>query len=99
MKVHKMVDENLPQHWSNFDSSGNAVSFGFIVTSILISMFFFMAIFERFYIPSFFSSFSSFSFSATTPSSFLSSLQTTIAVASGDDRGIDGSDDSDNDGV
>ncbi|KAL1359651.1 hypothetical protein AAHE18_04G122200 [Arachis hypogaea] len=69
MKVHKMVDENLPQHWSNFDSSGNAVSFGFIVTSILISMFFFMAIFERFYIPSFFSSFSSFSFSATTPSS------------------------------
>ncbi|KAH7515164.1 hypothetical protein JRO89_XSUnG0168300 [Xanthoceras sorbifolium] len=33
---------------SNFDSSVNAVSFGFVATAILISMFLVMAIFERF---------------------------------------------------
>ncbi|KAK7246565.1 hypothetical protein RIF29_41434 [Crotalaria pallida] len=42
------------QHWSNtnnFDSSVNAVSFGFVATAILISMFLLMAIFERFLRP------------------------------------------------
>ena len=35
-------------HWSNqFDSSVNAVSFGFVATAVLISMFLVMAIFER----------------------------------------------------
>ncbi|KAF7803520.1 putative transmembrane protein [Senna tora] len=45
---------NLPrdeQHWSDFDSSVNAVSFGFVATAILISMFLIMAIFERFLRP------------------------------------------------
>lgn len=32
------------QHWSNFDSSVNAVSFGFVATAILISVFLVMAI-------------------------------------------------------
>ncbi|KAK7362908.1 hypothetical protein VNO77_05033 [Canavalia gladiata] len=36
------------EHWTNFDSSVNAVSFGFVATAILISMFLVMAIFERF---------------------------------------------------
>ncbi|XP_019420579.1 PREDICTED: uncharacterized protein LOC109330751 [Lupinus angustifolius] len=36
------------QHWSNFDSSMNALSFGFVATAILIFMFLVMAIFERF---------------------------------------------------
>ncbi|CAK8530496.1 unnamed protein product [Lathyrus sativus] len=45
------------QHWTNnnnnsFDSSVNAVSFGFVATAILISMFLLMAIFERFLAPS-----------------------------------------------
>ena len=45
------------QHWSNnnsnnFDSSVNAVSFGFVATAVLISMFLLMAIFERFLAPS-----------------------------------------------
>ncbi|KAL5096623.1 hypothetical protein RYX36_000950 [Vicia faba] len=50
-------DEQQQQHWSNsnnngFDSSVNAVSFGFVATAILISMFLLMAIFERFLAPS-----------------------------------------------
>jgi hypothetical protein len=36
------------QHWRHFDNSVNAVSFGFVATAILISMFLVMAIFERF---------------------------------------------------
>lgn len=39
------------EHWTNFDSSVNAVSFGFVATAILISMFLLMAIFERFLRP------------------------------------------------
>ncbi|XP_027339294.1 uncharacterized protein LOC113853048 [Abrus precatorius] len=39
------------QRWSNFDTSVNAVSFGFVATAILISMFLVMAIFERFLRP------------------------------------------------
>ncbi|XP_047318073.1 uncharacterized protein LOC124921453 [Impatiens glandulifera] len=37
-------------HWSHFDTSVNAVSFGFVATAVLISMFLVMAIFERFLI-------------------------------------------------
>ncbi|XP_010278316.1 PREDICTED: uncharacterized protein LOC104612571 [Nelumbo nucifera] len=39
------------EHWRNFDNSVNAVSFGFVATAILISMFLVMAIFERFLRP------------------------------------------------
>nr|GMD83183.1 uncharacterized protein LOC109171395 [Ipomoea batatas] len=39
------------EHWTHFDSSVNAVSFGFVATAILISMFLVMAIFERFLRP------------------------------------------------
>ncbi|KAL6991006.1 hypothetical protein U1Q18_009127 [Sarracenia purpurea var. burkii] len=39
-------------HWRQFDSSVNAVSFGFVATAVLISMFLVMAIFERFLCPS-----------------------------------------------
>ncbi|PPD85593.1 hypothetical protein GOBAR_DD17475 [Gossypium barbadense] len=38
-------------HWRQFDNSVNAVSFGFVATAILISMFLVMAIFERFLKP------------------------------------------------
>ncbi|KAI3465717.1 hypothetical protein Pfo_022380 [Paulownia fortunei] len=38
-------------HWRSFDNSVNAVSFGFVATAILISMFLVMAIFERFLRP------------------------------------------------
>ncbi|KAH7675844.1 hypothetical protein IHE45_08G162900 [Dioscorea alata] len=39
------------ERWRHFDSSVNAVSFGFVATAILISMFLVMAIFERFLRP------------------------------------------------
>lgn len=44
---------NVPKddHWRQFDNSVNAVSFGFVATAILISMFLVMAIFERFFRP------------------------------------------------
>ncbi|XP_019193691.1 PREDICTED: uncharacterized protein LOC109187807 [Ipomoea nil] len=35
------------EQWRSFDNSVNAVSFGFVATAILISMFLVMAIFER----------------------------------------------------
>ncbi|TYI27432.1 hypothetical protein ES332_A05G177700v1 [Gossypium tomentosum] len=38
-------------HWRHADNSVNAVSFGFVATAILISMFLVMAIFERFLKP------------------------------------------------
>ncbi|KDO75822.1 hypothetical protein CISIN_1g033961mg [Citrus sinensis] len=38
-------------NWKHFDNSVNAVSFGFVATAILISMFLVMAIFERFLRP------------------------------------------------
>ncbi|KAL5060648.1 hypothetical protein RYX36_032252, partial [Vicia faba] len=44
-------DLHRDEHWTNFDSSVNAVSFGFVATAILISMFLVMAIFERFLRP------------------------------------------------
>ncbi|KAH6763999.1 CTTNBP 2 amino-terminal-like protein [Perilla frutescens var. hirtella] len=37
--------------WRSFDNSVSAVSFGFVATAILISMFLVMAIFERFLRP------------------------------------------------
>lgn len=37
-----------PEHWKHFDDSVDAVSFGFVATAILISMFLLLAIFERF---------------------------------------------------
>ncbi|KAL2328260.1 hypothetical protein Fmac_021687 [Flemingia macrophylla] len=37
-----------PDHWEHFDDSVNALSFGFVATAILISMFLLLAIFERF---------------------------------------------------
>lgn len=40
--------EGGEDHWRSFDNSVNAVSFGFVATAILISMFLVMAIFERF---------------------------------------------------
>jgi len=43
--------ERSEDNWSQFDSSVNAVSFGFVATAILISMFLVMAIFERFLRP------------------------------------------------
>lgn len=36
------------EDWTHFDNSVNAVSFGFVATAILISMFLIMAIFEKF---------------------------------------------------
>lgn len=36
------------EHWKHFDDSVNAVSFGFVATAILISMFLLLALFERF---------------------------------------------------
>lgn len=39
------------EHWRRFDNSVNAVSFGFVATAILMSMFLVMAIFERFLRP------------------------------------------------
>ncbi|CAA6656669.1 unnamed protein product [Spirodela intermedia] len=39
------------ERWRHFDSSVNAVSFGFVATAILIAMFLVMAIFERFLRP------------------------------------------------
>lgn len=44
-------DRQRDEHWRHFDNSVNAVSFGFVATAILISMFLVMAIFERFLRP------------------------------------------------
>ncbi|KAH9331067.1 hypothetical protein KI387_003175 [Taxus chinensis] len=44
-------DLSREDHWRHFDNSVNAVSFGFVATAILISMFLVMAIFERFLRP------------------------------------------------
>lgn len=43
--------DEYDQHWSTFDSSVNALSFGFVATAILICMFLVMAIFEKFLKP------------------------------------------------
>ncbi|KAL1828306.1 hypothetical protein DCAR_0207509 [Daucus carota subsp. sativus] len=43
------VDRQAP--WRNFGTSMNAISFGFVATAILISMFLIMAIFEHLFRP------------------------------------------------
>uniref|UniRef100_A0A7N0TKF8 Uncharacterized protein n=1 Tax=Kalanchoe fedtschenkoi TaxID=63787 RepID=A0A7N0TKF8_KALFE len=48
-------DDSYDPSWKQFDSSVNAVSFGFVATAILISMFLIMAIVERFIRPASFS--------------------------------------------
>lgn len=45
------TDENMESSWNNFGSSMNAISFGFVATLILISMFIIMAIFEHLFRP------------------------------------------------
>ena len=45
------VNVEREEHWKHFDNSVNAVSFGFVATAILISMFLVMAILERFLRP------------------------------------------------
>ncbi|KAF5191398.1 Cttnbp 2 amino-terminal-like protein [Thalictrum thalictroides] len=45
------LQQREEEHWRHFDNSVNAVSFGFVATAILISMFLIMAIFERFLRP------------------------------------------------
>ncbi|KAJ4717473.1 Multidrug resistance 3 [Melia azedarach] len=44
-----VVDQEAP--WKNFGTSMNAISFGFVATAILISMFLIMAIFEHLFRP------------------------------------------------
>ncbi|XVE67484.1 hypothetical protein DITRI_Ditri08aG0164700 [Diplodiscus trichospermus] len=44
-----VVDKEAP--WKNFGASMNAISFGFVATAILISMFLIMAIFEHLFRP------------------------------------------------
>ncbi|CAN1284296.1 Uncharacterized protein At5g65660 [Linum perenne] len=46
-----LSDYQEAEHLGHFDNSVNAVSFGFVATAILISMFLVMAIFERFLRP------------------------------------------------
>ncbi|GLT85765.1 hypothetical protein SLE2022_039430 [Rubroshorea leprosula] len=43
------VDRDVP--WKSFGASMNAISFGFVATAILISMFLIMAIFEHLFRP------------------------------------------------
>ncbi|CAN0914939.1 hypothetical protein LINGRAHAP2_LOCUS28836 [Linum grandiflorum] len=45
------MSSDREDHWRHFDNSVDAVSFGFVATAILISMFLVMAIFERFLRP------------------------------------------------
>ncbi|CAI0407363.1 unnamed protein product [Linum tenue] len=46
-----MLQRDQEDHLGRFDNSVSAVSFGFVATAILISMFLVMAIFERFLRP------------------------------------------------
>lgn len=49
--VPSLMVQREEERWRHFDNSVNAVSFGFVATAILISMFLVMAIFERFLRP------------------------------------------------
>ncbi|XP_059659397.1 uncharacterized protein LOC132306155 [Cornus florida] len=49
--IEAPLNTQKDEHWREYDNSVNAVSFGFVATAILISMFFVMAIFERFLRP------------------------------------------------
>lgn len=51
MGAPQLMAEREEERWRHFDNSVNAVSFGFVATAILISMFLVMAIFERFLRP------------------------------------------------
>ncbi|KAG5548623.1 hypothetical protein RHGRI_014091 [Rhododendron griersonianum] len=44
-----LIEREAP--WKNFGSSMNAISFGFVATAVLISMFLIMAIFEHLFRP------------------------------------------------
>ncbi|OMO92305.1 hypothetical protein COLO4_17719 [Corchorus olitorius] len=46
-----VVDKETPTPWKSFGTSMNAISFGFVATAILISMFLIMAIFEHLFRP------------------------------------------------
>ncbi|KAL3620817.1 hypothetical protein CASFOL_035729 [Castilleja foliolosa] len=45
------IDVNKEGPWSSLGSSMNAISFGFVATAILVSMFLIMAIFEHLFRP------------------------------------------------
>ncbi|XP_058214969.1 uncharacterized protein LOC131326263 [Rhododendron vialii] len=44
-----LIEREAP--WKNFGSSMNAISFGFVATAVLVSMFLIMAIFEHLFRP------------------------------------------------
>jgi hypothetical protein len=46
------TEANQDGPWKNFGTSMNAISFGFVATAILVSMFLIMAIFEHLFRPS-----------------------------------------------
>lgn len=46
--VMAALNTEREEYWRHVDNSVNAVSFGFVATAILISMFLLMAIFEKF---------------------------------------------------
>lgn len=46
--VMAVMNTEREEYWRHVDNSVNAVSFGFVATAILISMFLLMAIFEKF---------------------------------------------------
>ncbi|PON80592.1 CTTNBP 2 amino-terminal-like protein [Parasponia andersonii] len=46
--VMAALNSEREEYWRHVDNSVNAVSFGFVATAILISMFLLMAIFEKF---------------------------------------------------
>ncbi|KAM6572805.1 hypothetical protein CsatA_016885 [Cannabis sativa] len=46
--VMEALNTEREEYWRHVDNSVNAVSFGFVATAILISMFLLMAIFEKF---------------------------------------------------
>ncbi|KAL0533313.1 hypothetical protein IC582_030126 [Cucumis melo] len=49
--IEAPLDVQKEDHLRHFDNSVDAVSFGFVATAILVSMFLLMAIFERFLRP------------------------------------------------
>ncbi|KAG6752449.1 hypothetical protein POTOM_044678 [Populus tomentosa] len=76
-----MVPLNLERddHWRHFDNSMNAVSFGFVATAILISMFLVIAIFERFLRPRSLSSSSAGANGSSSPNDLEAQVMTVYA--------------------
>ncbi|XP_054778844.1 uncharacterized protein LOC129286813 [Prosopis cineraria] len=74
------IDKEAP--WRSFGTSMNAISFGFVATAILISMFLIMAIFEHLFKPT--SEYSS-------PESLLDSLESGTARKHGNRQTVSGS--------